>query len=147
MIGNSSVLMSEHLWRVSVLWGLLPPCGPLWAPPVSPLPCPCKEPVPAEPSSLLLALHVFVDPASVSCSPHPRWSPGGLILSPCCATPMGVPCPWLLAQAGLGVGLCAHGGAHVGAIVLAEPWLLLLNKPHSGVVTEPWSHIPAWKCH
>lgn len=85
----------------------------------------------------------------MSSSPHPQCSPGGLLPSPPCATPVGVPCPRPLAQAGPGMGTkdgCgAHGGARVGALVLAEPWLLLLGKPHSEVVTDPWSHVPAWK--
>lgn len=88
----------------------------------------------------------------MSGSPHPQWSPGRWTLSPPCATPVGVPCPWPMAwggdgEEGLGVwqGCGAHLGAHLGAIVLAEPWLLLLSKPHSEVMAEPWSQIPAWK--
>lgn len=128
-------------------FGAPAPCAPLWAPLVSPLLCPCNEPVPAEPSSVLLALHTFVAPARVSrvqlipCTMQ-SW---GLILSAPCATPVGVPWPWPWHRLGWGWLWCPCG-ARGGALVLAEPWLLLLlSKPHSEVVTEPWSHVPAWK--
>lgn len=79
-----------------------------------------------------------------------------LILSAPCAIPWVFPGPgtgW--AGDGCGARGGAHGsahggargGAHGGALVLAEPWLLLLllSKPHSELVIEPWSHVPAWK--
>lgn len=112
--------------------------------------------MPTEPGSLLLALHIFVAPARVSHvwltpSPMESWAfdpLSSLCHSRGCSLSLTDGTGWGGdGEKGVGAwqGCGAHVGAHVGAIVLAEPWLLLLSKPHSEVVAEPRSQIPAGK--
>lgn len=127
-VGNSSLLsLSQPLWRLSGLWGLLPTVpqpGPLLCPhccvpkepgPAEPGPA---EPGPAEPSSLLLALPIFV-------APVPRATGGGWILSPPCASPWVSPVPG------------AQGTKLWGWVPVVVPWLLLLSKAHRATAQVP----------